>query len=367
MKRTVMAGIVVGLLLTLGSPAMAAKFAFDLSKGPVSFAYTTIGAYNPTRVTVIGNNGVAQTWFTSDYYESETFLQTLGELLLAQRAAVPWVDLNVESLTGKLSFQASTEDGVELSVKMEGAQGNITVRVNSGGAKGDTGDKEVRAQVQVDAESGLLTIEDSQPRPDVSVLLGQRYRMPWEQIHQLLDQFGKSRVLSAFQYASSHVGPTIAQNGAVAGEAASVVSDGSVSINNLSPQAVFDLSLRGLKYQGFLRDSTLYMRLYHPANGVSIRPANGVSIRPANGVSIRDMQVILTVVELNPPEPLHGPHIVLWDVFPYDYQAGCYLYHLNSTGWRPGSYEVYIDVGKIVNFKLPITITDWHQVVARRG
>jgi len=343
MKRTVMAGIVVGLLLTLGSPAMAAKFAFDLSKGPVSFAYTTIGAYNPTRVTVIGNNGVAQTWFTSDYYESETFLQTLGELLLAQRAAVPWVDLNVESLTGKLSFQASTEDGVELSVKMERAQGNITVRVNSGGAKGDTSDKEVRAQVQVDAESGLLTIEDSRPRADVSVLLGQRYRMSWEQIHQLLGQFGKSRVLSAFQYASSHVGPTIA--------AASVVSDGSVSINNLSPQAVFDLSLRGLKYQGFLRDSTLYMRLYHPANGVSIR----------------DMQVILTVVELNPSEPLHGPHIVLWDVFPYDYQAGGYLYHFNSTGWRPGAYEVYIDVGKILNFKLPITITDWHQVIARRG
>jgi len=185
----------------------------------------------------------------------------------------------------------------------------------------DTSESEVHATVQVNAEEGQLTVKDSSPSPEAGAVLGQKYGVPPGQMSQLLDQFGRARVASALETAGNHNGLALAQNGAVAGGAASVVNDGSVSFSELPP----------------------------------------------GEASIRDMRVILTVVELEPPEPLHGPHIVLWDVFPYDYQAGCYLYRLNSTGWRPGSYEVYIDVGQIVNFKLPITITDWHQVVARRG
>ena len=351
MKRFLAMGTLVGILLALGPPAMAAKYTFDLSKGPVSFSYTTIGAYNPIEITIVGKNGVAQTWLASDYYQSQTLLEAMNELLMRQHGAVPWVDLHVESLTGKLSFQASTQDGAQVRVEMEGAQGNITVRLETSGVGEDTSEKEVHATVQVNAEDGQLTVKDSSPSPEGDTVLGQKYGVPPGQMSQLLDQFGRARVASALETAGDHNGIALAQNGAVAGGAASIPADGSVSLSDLPPGEVFRISLWGLKYQGYLRDSTLYMRLLHPANGVSIR----------------DMRVILTVVELDPPEPLHGPHIVLWDVFPYDYQAGCYLYHLNSTGWRPGAYEVYIDVGKILNFKLPITITDWHQVVARRG
>jgi len=351
MKRFLVMGMLVGILLALGPPAMAMKYTFDLSKGPVSFSYTTIGAYNPIEITIVGKNGVAQTWLASDYYLSQTLLEAMNELLMSQHGAVPWLDLSVESLTGKLSFQASTHDGAQVRVEMEGAQGNITVRLETSGVGEDTSEKEVHATVQVNAEDGQLIVKDSSPSPEGDTVLGQKYGVPPGQLSQLLDQFGRARVASALETAGNHNGVSLAQNGAIAGGAASIPADGSVSFSDLSPGEVFRISLWGLKYQGYLRDSTLYMRLLHPANGVSIR----------------DMRVTLTVVELEPPEPLHGPHIVLWDVFPYDYQAGCYLYHLNSTGWRPGAYEVYIDVGQIVNFKLPITITDWHQVVARRG
>jgi len=351
MKRCLVVAIVAGVLLALGPPGIAMKYTFDLSKGPVAFSYTTIGAYNPIEITIVGENGVAQTWLASDYYQSQTLLQAMNELLMKQHGAVPWLDLSVESLTGKLSFQASTQDGAQVRVEMQGAQGSITVRLETSGTDEDTSEKEVHATVQVNAEDGQLTVKDSSPSPETGAVLGQKYGVPPGQMSQLLDQFGRARVASALETAGNHNGISLAQNGAVAGGAASIPADGSVSLSDLSPGEVFRISLWGLKYQGYLRDSTLYMRLLHPANGVSIR----------------DMRVILTVVELDPPEPLHGPHIVLWDVFPYDYQAGCYLYHLNSTGWRPGAYEVYIDVGQIVNFKLPITITDWHQVVARRG
>jgi len=91
MKRFLAMGTLVGILLALGPPAMAAKYTFDLSKGPVSFSYTTIGAYNPIEITIIGKNGVAQTWLASDYYQSQTLLEAMNELLMKQHGAVPWV------------------------------------------------------------------------------------------------------------------------------------------------------------------------------------------------------------------------------------------------------------------------------------
>jgi len=350
MKKILLLGALVGILLAIGLPAIATKYRFDLSKGPVSFSYTTIGAYNPIEITIVGKNGVAQTWLASDYYQSQTLLEAMNELLMKQHGAVPWLDLKVESLNGKLSFKASTHEGVQVRLEMEGSPGNITARLETSGVDEDTSEKEVHATVQVNAEIGQLTVKDSSPSPEGNTVLGQKYGVPPRQLSQLLDQFGRSRVMNALETAGNRNGVSLAQNGAVAGGGASI-AEGSVSLSNLAPEEVFRISLWGLKYQGYLRDSTLYMRLLHPANGVSIR----------------DMRVILTVVDLEPPESLHGAHIVLWDVFPYDYQAGCYLYHLNSTSWRPGAYEVYIDVGQILNFKLPITVTNWHQVVARRG
>ncbi|MCD6523580.1 MAG: hypothetical protein J7K48_01045, partial [Thermococcus sp.] len=145
MKRFLAMGALVGILLALGPPAMAAKYTFDLSKGPVSFSYTTIGAYNPIEITIVGENGVAQTWLASDYYQSQTLLQAINDLLMSQHGAVPWLDLKVESLTGKLSFQASTHDGVQVRLEMEGSPGNITARLETSGVDEDTSEKEVHA------------------------------------------------------------------------------------------------------------------------------------------------------------------------------------------------------------------------------
>ena len=173
MKRFLALGTLVGTLLALAPSTIAMKYTFDLSKGPVAFSYTTIGAYNPIEITIVGKNGVAQTWLASDYYQSQTLLEAMNELLMRQHGAVPWVDLHVESLTGKLSFQASTLDGAQVRVEMEGAQGNITVRLETSGVGEDTGEKEVHATVRVHAEDGQLTVKDSSPSPEGDTVLGQ--------------------------------------------------------------------------------------------------------------------------------------------------------------------------------------------------
>lgn len=349
MKKILVLGALVGILLALSLPAIATKFTFDLSKGPVSFSYSTIGAHNPITITLLGENGTVRTWFASEYYQSQTMLQAVNKLLMTQHGAVPWTDLSVESLTGKLSLLASTKDGVNYSVKMEGAQGNVTVRLETSGMGTDTSDKEVSAAVQVDAEAGKLTIKDSSPRPNGDILASQKHGMPQEQMTQFLNQFGRTRVNNAFRNADSHTGLAVVQ-GTAAGGGGSIAGDGSVSFADLSSGEVFRISLWGLKYQGYLKNSTLYMRL----------------LSPANGVSIRDMRVILTVVRINPSVPLGEPHIVRWDVFPYDNQAQCYLYRLKTNQWKPGTYEIYIDVGRILNFTLPVTVTTQHEVLARR-
>jgi len=348
MKKIRVMAIAVWLILGLGSPALAVRFSFDLTMGKVNFSYSTIGAYNPVRLTLDGSTGVVRTWVETQAYESQAALEALGKFILSQLASVTGMEISSE-LQGKLGWVATCPSG-QFSLSFKG-DGTLQVRFNLESADVDPEETEIHTKVYVDAESGQLVIQDSRPEPLPGEVLGQKLGMPKDLASDIVEEFGRARVEAALENALSHNGTAYAQGSSIAGGAASVMSDGSVGINELSQRAIFDLSLRGVEYQGYLRDSTLYMRLLHPANGVSIR----------------DMRVILTVVELNPPEPLHGPHIVLWDAFPYDYQAGCYLYRLNSTGWRPGSYEVYIDVGQILNFKLPITITDWHQVVARRG
>jgi len=348
MRRGLSMGVIAGLLLMLSPPALAVKFTFDLSEGPAGLEYSTIGAYNPIRLTLEGFDGAAKTWFGTELYDIQVALETAGKLLLSQIASVTGMDLEAR-LAGQFRSSGSMRNS-NFSILVSGS-GILSVQIDPDSGGIDTEETEIHTKVLVEAKSGRLVVEDSRPEPLPGEAVGYKLGMPRDVVDSLVEDFGRARVEAALENALSHNGAAYAQGSSIAGGAASVVSDGSLSINSLSPRAVFDLSLQGLRYEGYLRDSTLYMRLLHPANGVSIR----------------DMRVILTVVELEPPEPLHGPHIVLWDVFPYDYQAGCYLYHLNSTGWRPGSYEVYIDVGQIVNFKLPITITDWHQVVARRG
>ncbi len=331
------------LLLGLsGVQVRGVEFVFDLSKGPVSFTYTTTGAYNPIEITVVGKNGEVHTFLLSDYYRGRTYVTTTGDLLFSQLAAVPWLGLTIEGLRGTLSFTAATPDGSHIAMTMTGNPGSVSVRLETEGVGQDTSDKTIQAVVQADLESGKMTIQDGSPAPDPELLLSQQYGIPPQEAEKLIDQFGLPRVTGALETVARYNGWA---HNAVAGGAATF-NGPSVSLNDLPPGEVFRISLWGLKYQGFLRDSTLYMRLLHPGNGISLK----------------DVRIILTVVELDGSGP---PDIVLWDRFPYDELDQCYRYKFYPQPWRPGPYEVYIDIGRILNFKLPVRVTEKGQLVPR--
>lgn len=327
-------------------PVQSAKFIFDLSKGPVSFTYTTTGQYNPIEITIVGENGTVQTVLLSDCYTSQTAIQILGELSMTQLGAVPWLELTIESLEGELSFLASTLDGTTFRVEMSGDPGELTVRLETDGMDADISEQEITAVVQADTESGKLVIEDGSPGPNDALLLSQQYKIPPGEAENLVDRFGFPKVIGAVEAAARYNG--WARKEAVAGGAGGLNNHAAVDLADLPPGEIFRISLFGLKYQGILKDSTLFMRLLHPGNGVILKGA----------------RIILTVLELDGEGP---PDIVLWNPFPYDERSLCYKYRFKPASWKPGAYEVYVDIGRILNFKLPIMVTPDGKVVPRRG
>lgn len=340
-------GLLLGTLLCISASGFGTKFTFDLSKGPVSFHYTTIGEYNPVEIIVLGENGTIRTLISSSCYDAQTLLETVGLLMFTQHGAVTWTDLVVESLEGRVTFTVETSQG-SMTVNLEGKGSNLNLNFNAGDTPENTSQQAVNTIILANCKAGVLTIQDSAPPPEPLGMAAHRYGIPPEEINRMLSQFPEHKINRAFDIAGDHF--SFRKKAAIAGGAGMAAPNGCISVEELSPQELFRLSLLGLKYQGFLKDSTIYMKIFHPQTGVCIT----------------DMRVIMTVVERVQGEPSDNPNVVLWDVLPYVDLSGCYLYRFNTTNWRPGQYEVYIDVGRFLNFILPLTITDSGRMLVRR-
>jgi hypothetical protein len=167
----------------------------------------------------------------------------------------------------------------------------------------------------------------------------------------IIDEFGKYRANYALDNALAHNSrpwgnPSVGGGG--------VVIENSISTANLSPAAIFQLSLRGLKYKGYLKNSAVHMRVY---------PSN-------NGVQITDLDVNITIIG---PNNGGGGNVVFYDVFPYSYVQKCYYYPIKEGDWlidvadlTPGAYVLHIDVGRMQAIRLPITVTEDKKVIPRK-
>lgn len=337
----------LGILLCSCLSGFSAKFTFDLSKGPVSFHYTTIGEYNPVEIIVIGEGGTISTWISSRYYNAQTLLKVLELLTFTQHGAVTWTDLIVESLKGTMAFTVETPQG-SMAVNLEGEGNDLNLKFNVAAGSADISQETVTTRILANFDAGVLTIQDNSPGPAPLGVAAQRYKIPPEEINKMLSQFPAHKIDRAFDIAGDYF--PFRKKTAIAGGAGMAAPNGCISVEELSPQELFRLSLLGLKYQGYLKDSTLYMRVFHPQTGACIK----------------DMRVIITVVEEGHVAGSGNPNVVLWDVLPYVDLSGCYLYGFDTTNWRPGRYEVYIDVGRFLNFILPLVITDSGRMMVRR-
>jgi hypothetical protein len=334
--------LTLSIFLALALSGIGAKYTFDLSKGPVVFQYSTTGAYNPIRVTIIGQNGFAQTIFETLAYKAYTTIESVLLDIYQIATVAKGTELNVNSLSGRLSFQAQTAVGT-FTITVEASGGNIKVTVDPGAVEGDPREIEIRTAIYANAELGQVIIEDSRPGPTAQEVASQQLGIPQAEAESLVDQCGAHRLLTAVNAAASHnhvslAPPVVGGAGAVEG------APSSVNFSSLGRREVFDLYLNGALFQGQIKDSTLYLRLFHPSTGQSIN----------------DLRVIITILQ---PKS-EGSRVVVWDRALYDEAEGCYLYPLGRNSLTPGDYLLYIDVGQFQTIKLPLAVTQDKQVIA---
>jgi|GEM_PF-2408289 len=334
--------LTLSILLALALPGIGAKYTFDLSKGPVIFQYSTTGAYNPIRVTITGQNGFAQTVFETLAYKAYTMVESMLLDIYQIATVANGTELSVNSFAGRLSFQAETAVGT-FTVTVEASGGNIKVTVDPGAVEGDPREIEIRTAIYANAELGRVIIEDSRPGPTVQEVASQRLGISQAEAERLVNQYGANRLLSAVNAAASH--NNVSRAPVVAGGAGAVEgTPPSVNFGSLGRREVFDLFLNGTRFQGQIKDSTLYLRFFHPSTGQAIK----------------DLRVIITILQ----PKTNGSSVVVWDRAFYDEAEACYLYVLRRNPLAPGDYLLYIDVGQFQTIKLPLAVTPDSQVIA---
>jgi len=272
----------------------------------------------------------------------------------------------VNQPTGSSSNNGNTNSGSgDSSTGSQGNDGNTnnppSTRGSSGNGKSsDEGesDPKITAKVQLNAESdGKLTIIRMNPRGAEPVatdaeLVSLRMGMSVNDAQNYIkNNGGMNSINYAWQKANSYNPRPPAP--AVAGRAGGMNGVTSVNVNTLSRPDVYKLHLVGPKYKGFLRDSTLYMRLYYPANGQH---------------RIRGMYTTITVAETEP-----SSDVLLVQEFPYSYTEDYYTYSFDKENWLvnfdtlEGPYILLIDAGQSLNVSLAITITEDGQIIPRNG
>ncbi|MEM4500807.1 MAG: hypothetical protein QW512_01570 [Thermofilaceae archaeon] len=319
----------------------ASKYSFDLSKGPVVFQYAITGAYNPIRITISGESGAAQAFIETLAYRSNVLIESLI-LDIYQVASIRGLNLDVRQLAGQLLFLAETGQGT-FSITMQTTEGRVTVTMDCGDVPGNPREIEIRAGVQASAARGQVVIEDGQPAPSIPELVSQKLGVSLPEAQNLVNQFGSHRVLSAATAALSH--NQVSHAPVVAGGAGALESGPTVTnFGSLGRKEVFDLYLNGTRFKGEIRDSTLFLRLFHPANGAIL-----------NG-----LRVIITMLRENSGSRA----LVVWDRASFDPGQGCYIYPLKNGALTPGDYVLYIDVEHFQTIKLPLAVTREGQVMA---
>lgn len=100
------------------------------------------------------------------------------------------------------------------------------------------------------------------------------------------------------------------------------------------------------KYEGVLRDSTFYLRLYHP---VTLEPIWNIPVQLA--------------VLAPTGSPNMNAEVLLLSSFTPDSKAGAYICELTGHNLPPGIYAVAINLGNLHTFVLPVVVTPSGEVL----
>ena len=173
---------------------------------------------------------------------------------------------------------------------------------------------------------------------------------------QLLKQYGELRINNAIDKATKFSSRRTNGDPQAAG-GAGAIANGIIptrTLNDQLPISKLQVYLDGPEYDGVLRDSTLYLRVFHPKTPQKIS----------------DMPSTIAVHEVNGKSGSGG--IFLMDNFTFNKDCDCYQYEFNQDKWlidvdilKPGPYVLSVDFSNARHLKLPITITEDKRVIPR--
>jgi len=328
-----------------------------------------------------GKDGNASAEATKDkLYNKKVSVESEGDIELSQDAKEDGVNLNLDwSKKANVRTTTSTPDQ-EATLNLKNAEGSLKEELkveeedtkkseNEKESKKKAGadnnqkadpdeEKEVKVKVKLETEpdgTGKLIIIRMNPRGSVPVasdaeIVSRRLGMNISQAQDhIQENGGMGKIDYAWKKANSY-NPQ-APSPTVAGKAGGLATPASVDVRTLNRPSVYKLHLLGPKYKGFLKNSTLLLRLYYPTNERSIRG-------------------VFTTITVSEPGPSNN--ILLVKELPYDHHNDVYRYSFDKADWLTdfdsleGPYVLLIDVGQSLNFKLGITITEEGDIIPRK-
>lgn len=219
-------------------------------------------------------------------------------------------------------------------------------------------------KIQVDlkttkAEKGVLRVDIN---PDLQVSdsekVSQRLGISRGGARDLLDKYGTLNVhnvidaLDNLKTSNNRNNPTTAGGaGAVAGP------EGVVSIKNIATKDLFNLYIRGIKYQGHVRYNSVFLNLYNPSSGEKLSQMSAkVTLEGPvkKNLNNNERSNIVLLGSLNYKKGT-GYH--------YSFSGGDWL--MPPKNLTSGPYRLHLDIGKIKHLTLPVKLTESNTVVPR--
>lgn len=209
------------------------------------------------------------------------------------------------------------------------------------------------------AKSGVLILNAKLPDPPSAG--SERERIARElgvtlrEAQQLLDQYGELRINNAIEKATKFSSGRV--NGPQVAGGMGSIANGIIptkTLNDQLPIAKLQVYLEGPEYDGVLRDSTLYLRVFHPKTPQKIS----------------DLPSTISVQGADKKTDSAG--IILMDEFTFNEECDCYQYEFKKDRWlidveilNPGPYVLNVDFSNARHLKLPITLTEDKKVIPR--
>jgi len=350
MKRSLLAILIFLIAFTLYTATANGK-KFNLTLSGVDLHYAQ---HNPIKISIENaKNGSGSLFLESDTYVNSNNIQGKGEFELDKTSLVSSTEMEASVKKGSVSSTLRSKDNN--TVVFASCEGNCTVD-SSAEVDGEYSDKIVKVRIATtQADRGILRTNYSNPEfglPDEEYI-SKQFGVSSSEARKLLNEHGKVKLISAFEGMNKFANSNNRGNSPAGGAGAIAGKNGVIGINNLPSSAVFNLYLKGIKYEGYVRHNSVFMRVYYPDNGANLKniPINITLHGPVNSDSYRSNIVLMGSLKYSNEKSLYK----------YAFKNGDWLVDLDRL--PSGHYELHLDVERIQHVELPVTLTEDKKIV----